>query len=122
MAFIASTSNIGALGNTQNGLTALAGGGVGTLSTAVKLSTFSVIGTCATAADSAILPDGASQGTLVFVRNNGAAACAVFPNTGATINGGTATTGSVSVTNAKGAIFYQVGTDGLAWATAALAA
>jgi YD repeat-containing protein len=37
-----------------------------------------------------------------MIRNSGAAACAVFPNTGATINGGTATSGSVSVTNAKG--------------------
>jgi hypothetical protein len=58
---------------------------------------------------------------MVFVRNSGAAASAVFPNTGATINGGAANA-SVSVTNAKGAIFIQVGTTGLTWVTAALAA
>jgi hypothetical protein len=102
------------------GLTALAGGGA----TGATLLTgnINVVATCATSADSAILPASQPQGTELVVRNSGAAACAVFPNTGATINGGTVTSGSVSVTNAKGAIFYQVGTDGLTWVTGALAA
>ena len=120
MAFVPTAQVIPAVGGTSVGITALAGGGA-SASTPV-LGAFNVIGTCATAADSTILPAGLPQGSVVFVRNNGAAACAVFPNTGASINGGTVTTGSVSVTNAKGAIFYQVGTDGLTWATAALAA
>ena len=102
------------------GLTAFATGGA--TSATLLSGRINVVATCATAADSAILPASQSQGAEVIIRNNGAAACAVFPNTGATINGGTATSGSVSVTNAKGAIFYQVGTDGLTWVTGALAA
>ena len=108
------------VGGYSTGLTALAGGGA----TGATLLTgnINVVATCATSADSAILLASQPQGTELVVRNNGAAACAVFPNTGATINGGTVTSGSVSVTNAKGAIFYQVGTDGLTWVTGALAA
>ena len=102
------------------GLTAFATGGA--TSATLLTGRINVVSTCATAADSVILAAGQSQGSEVIVRNSGAAACAVFPNTGATINGGTATAGSVSVTNAKGAIFYQVGTDGLTWVTGALAA
>jgi hypothetical protein len=102
------------------GITALAGG-ANSASTPVLTGKINVVSVCATAADSAALPAAQSQGTEVVIRNNGAAACAVFPNTGGTINGGSANA-SVSVTNAKGATFFQVGTDGLTWVTAALAA
>ena len=40
---------------------------------------------------------------------------AVFPNTGATIQGGTATTGKILIGQTQGAVFVQVGTDGLTW-------
>lgn len=104
----------------KTGITALAGG-ANSASTPVLTGRINVVSVCATAADSTALPAGQPQGTEVIIRNSGAAACAVFPNTGATINGGSANA-SVSVTNAKGAIFYQVGTDGLTWVTGALAA
>lgn len=102
------------------GITALAGG-ANSASTPVLTGRVNVVATCATNADSAILPAGQPQQTEVIVRNNGAATLAVFPNTGATINGGSANA-SVSIATAKGAAFYQVGTDGLTWVTSALSA
>ena len=120
MAFLNTTQNTPLVGGVSTGMVALAGGG--SSASTPLLGAVSVIATCATAADSVILPAGIPQGAVLYVRNNGAAAAAVFPNTGASINGGTVTSGSVSVTNAKGAIFVQVGTDGLTWITAALAA
>ena len=102
------------------GITALAGG-ANSASTPVLTGKVNVVSVCATIADSVKLPASATINTEVVIRNNGAAACSVFPNTGGAINGGTVDA-SVSVTNAKGAIFFCVSTDGLTWVTAALAA
>lgn len=100
------------------GLTALAGGGA-TGATALK-NGINVIATCATAADSVILPAYCAGGEVVTVRNNGAAAAAVFPPTGGTINGGS-TDAAVNVTNAKASQYVCVDTTGagLTWVTLA---
>ncbi len=68
-------------------ITAYAGGGAAS-ATAIT-SDINVVTTCATAADSVILPAAAS-GRIMTVINSGAAALAVFPGSGDTINGGSA--------------------------------
>lgn len=69
-------------------LTALAGGAQ---SGATALSGIAnVISTCATGGDSAQLPAGADVGDEIWVRNEGVAALAVFPQSGGKINNGTA--------------------------------
>lgn len=100
------------------GLTALAGGGA---TGATQLNNgVNVIGTCATLADSVILPAKCAGGEMVVVRNNGAAAAAVFPPTGGTINGGSADA-AVNVTNAKASVYVCVDATGagLTWITLA---
>lgn len=101
-------------GGYKGTITALAGGATPSAA-ANTLEAINYITTCATAGDSVILPAGMPQGTVVWVTNQGAARADVFPNTGATINGGTATTGDFALTNAKTAVFVQYGTDGLSW-------
>ena len=119
MAFTNTQQGIMLTGGIQTGLTALAGGGA---TGASVLGAVNTIATCATLADSCILPAGMPAGSFIVVRNNGAAAANVFPPTGGTINGGTVTTGAVSVTNAKGALLVSTDATGLTWITAALAA
>lgn len=97
------------------GITALAGG-ANSASTPLLAPGVSVVATCATSADSVRIPSNLAPGTLVIVRNNGAAPCAVFPPTGGAHNGGSADT-AFTVTNAKVGIFACVSTNGtgLAW-------
>lgn len=108
------TKQVPLVGDFKTGLTALAGGATPSAE-ANTLGCVNVVATCATNGDSMILPAGMPQGAVVFVQNNGAARLDVFPNTGATINGGTATTGDHAVATTKGAYYVQVGTDGLTW-------
>lgn len=99
-------------------ITAFAGGGA---ASAVELkSRVNVVSVCATGADSVKLPANCGPGAEVFVRNLGAAACAVFPPTGGAVNGGTVNI-AFSVTNAKAGWFHCTSADGLTW-TATLSA
>lgn len=95
----------------ENGITAHAGGGQ---TAAYQLSAqLSTIATCATAADSVVLPPIAAwgvtdsrpggQGMLIFIRNNGAKACQVFGKASDTINGVASGTG-VSIPASGGLI------------------
>ena len=101
----------------KTAITALAGGATPSLTANTLVAGVNAISVCATAGDSVILPAKCAPGTVVVVRNDGAARADVFPPTGGTINGGTATTGDFGVTNAKGGIFWCVDTTGagLTW-------
>ena len=102
-------------GDVKTGMTALAGGTVPS-AVANTLGAINVVSTVATDGDSVILPAGMPQGSLVFVFNQDAAQDVhVWPNTGATVMGGTATTGDIAIGQTQGAVFVQVGTDGLTW-------
>lgn len=84
------------------GIVAHAGGGQ---TSATPLTTlFNRVITCATAADSTILPVSAT-GMWMAVRNDGAASMNVFPATGENFNGGSANA-AFAVANAKSAIFF----------------
>jgi hypothetical protein len=91
---------------TLSGVTALAGG-ANSASTPQLTSVVNVISTCATSADSVRIPVG-EAGDEVWIRNAGAAPCAVFPQTGGAFNGGSADA-KFTVTNAKVAHFKNVG-------------
>lgn len=109
---MAGTSFPRALGGATSGITAYAGGGA---ASATQLTTgVNIVGTCATTADSVKLPLVGAIGSTIVVRNNGAAACAVFPPTGGAINGGSADA-AFSVTNAKTGTFVCASADGLTW-------
>lgn len=102
-------------GDVKTGMTALAGGAAPTLE-ANTLGAINVVSTVATDNDSVILPAGMPQGSVVWVFNQDALQdIAIFPNTGGTIQGGTATTGKVVVGQTQGVACVQVGTDGLTW-------
>ena len=93
----------------------MAGGAAPTLA-ANTLAGINVVTVCATTGDSVILPAGQPRGAKILVVNNVATVTVdVYPNTGGTINGGTATTGQRGVATQTGATFTQVGTDGLTW-------
>lgn len=98
-------------GNTSStaAFTALAGGANSASTPTLTAATYTTITVCATGADSARLPV-AEVGDEFFVANKGAAACAIFPQTGGTINGGSANA-SVSLTNAKMGFFKNIGGD-----------
>ncbi len=65
--------------------------------------------------DGVILPSGHGQGSRVLVANLDAAQdIKVYPNTGGTINGGSANAALV-VGQQQVAEFVQLGTDGLSW-------
>ncbi len=81
------TGTINVTQGITTGITAFAGGGA---ASATALTTDNnVVSTCATAADSVKLPAAASSREIT-VHNQGAAALAVFPGSGDTINGGSA--------------------------------
>lgn len=96
--------------DSQSGITALAGG-ANSASTPLLSATMNVISTCATLNDSVKLPI-ADAGDELWVRNNGAAGAAVFPQSGGKINNGTADA-ALAVANAKTALFKCL--DGLNW-------
>ena len=100
----------------KTGITALAGGAAPTLEANTASGRFNVVSTCATTGDSLILPAGMGQGAEVTIVNNVATVTVdVYPPTGGTINGGTATTGQRGVATQTGATFTCVSTDGLTW-------
>lgn len=100
----------------KTGITALAGGAAPTLEANTVSGMFNVVSACATTGDSVILPAGMPQGAQVVVVNTVATVSVdVYPNTGGTINSGTATTGQRAVATQTGATFTQIGTDGLTW-------
>lgn len=100
----------------KGSITALVGGAAPTLEANTLSGRFNTVTVCATTGNSVILPAGMPQGSQVTVVNNVATVTVdVYPNTGATINGGTATTGQRGVATQTGATFIQVGTDGLTW-------
>jgi hypothetical protein len=98
-------------------IVALAGGANGA-TTPVLDGDINVITTAATAADSVKLPASQSPGSVVIVRNSGAASSNVFPPAGGTINGAAADA-ALAVANAKTTLFIQVGPAGLTWVTLA---
>lgn len=112
----ANTTQIGSLvGGVKTGMTALAGGAAPTLA-ANTLERMNVVSTVASDGDSVILPAGQPQGAVVYVVNQDSGQdIHVFPNTGGTIQGGTATTGDIAIGQTQAALFIQVGTDGLTW-------
>jgi hypothetical protein len=99
----------------KSGITALAGGAAPTLAANTLDGLYNVVGTVATGGNSLILPAGMPQFSEIFVYNDAANTCDVYPNTGATLCGGVATTGQRGVATKTGAWFIQVGTDGLTW-------
>lgn len=104
------------VGGFATGLTALAGGAAPTAAANTMSSGVNVVSTCATTGDSVILPANMPQGAQIRVVNTVATVTVdVYPNTGGTINGGTATTGQRGVATQTGATFIQIGTDGLTW-------
>lgn len=100
----------------KTAITALAGGAAPTLEANTLSGRFNVIETCATTGDSVILPANMGQGARVTAVNNVATVTVdVYPPTGGTINGGTATTGQRGIATQTGATFICVSTDGLTW-------
>lgn len=100
-------------------LVTLAGSGTPTVAsnpTVVASAGVNVVTTCATTGDSILLPANMPQFSKVTVYNSVATVTVdVFPNAGATLNGGTASTGQRGIATQTGATFTQVGTDGLTW-------
>lgn len=97
-------------------ITALAGGAAPTLEANTVSGRFNTVTVCATTGDSVILPAGMGQGAEITVVNNVATVTVdVYPPTGGTINGGTATTGQRGIATQTGATFVCVSTDGLTW-------
>lgn len=100
----------------KTGITALAGGAAPSATANTLDARYNVVSTCATTGDSVILPAGMPQGAQVTVVNTVATVTVdVYPPTGGTINGGTATTGQRGVATQTGATFTCVSTDGLTW-------
>jgi hypothetical protein len=110
-----STKAVRLVGDVKTGMTALAGGAAPTLE-ANTLAGVNVVSTVATDGDSVILPPGMAKGDIVLVFNQDAAQdIHVFPPTGGTIQGGTATTGDIAVGQTQGALFVCLTDDGLTW-------
>jgi hypothetical protein len=96
-------------------ITALAGGAAPTAAANLLDGLYNFVGTVATGGDSVILPPGMPQFAEIFVYNNAANTCDVYPPTNGTLNGGTATTGQRGIATKTGSWFIQIGTDGLTW-------
>jgi len=110
------SSGIATTGPVRTAITALAGSGTPALAANTLSYGVNVVSVVASSGDGVILPAGVPQGGKVKVFNTAATnTCDVFPNTGATINGGTATTGQVGIATLTGATFVQVGATGLTW-------
>lgn len=90
--------------STENNIVATAGG---TKAAAYQLTaSVNRIGTCATAADSVLLPP-AKAGCTVFVANDGAASCTVYGNGTDTIDAVATATGK-ALANTKRGIYVCV--------------
>ena len=107
--------------NINAALVTLAGAGTPTVAanpTVVAATGVNVVTVCATTGDSILLPANVAQFGRVTVYNSVATVTVdVFPNAGATLNGGTATTGQRGIATQTGTTFTQLGTDGLTWWT-----
>lgn len=104
------------VGGVNSAMTALAGGAAPTLAANTASTGVNVVTVCTTTGDSLILPAGMPFGASILIVNEVATVTVdVYPNTGGTINGGTATTGQRGVATLTGATFTQIGTDGLTW-------
>jgi hypothetical protein len=99
----------------KSNITALAGGAAPSAAANTLDGLYNYVGTVATGGDSVILPAGMPQFAEVFVYNNAANTCDVYPPTNGTLNGGTATTGQRGIATKTGSWFIQIGTDGLTW-------
>lgn len=111
---MASSGVVSYIGGVSTALTALAGGATPSAAANTMSSGVNVVATCASAGDSVILPASIPQGGEIKVYNTSAATMDIFPNTGATINGGAANS-EKGIATLTGATFVQVGTDGLTW-------
>jgi hypothetical protein len=96
-------------------ITALAGGANTAATCPILDGLYNYVGTVATGGDSVILPAGMPQFAEVFVYNNSAATCDVYPNTDGTLCGGTATTGQRGIATKTGSWFIQIAADGKTW-------
>ncbi len=98
----------------ETGITAHAGGTQQTSGDSVIDKEVNIITVCATAADSVTFDAAAVAGKKMVVKNNGAAALAVFPFTGGTINSGGA---NASVTVQPGETKVFSGQNATNWET-----
>lgn len=100
----------------KGAITALAGGAAPTLEANTLSGRYNTITACATTGDSVIIPAGMPQGAEITAVNNVATVTVdVYPPTGGTINGGTATTGQRGIATQTGATFVCTSADGLTW-------
>lgn len=106
------------LGGIQTGITADTGsaqdatadqseGGLGSYG-------INVISTVGTAGDAVTLPANVAKYSSVVVVNTSATSADVFPNVGATINGGSANA-ALALAAGAGREYIQIGSDGLTW-------
>ena len=94
------------------GQTALGGGGQAG-ATAFNNALFMQVGTCVANGDSVVLP-AANIGQMVYLRNDGATNCAVFPPPGGRINA-VAADNSVTVNAATQSRFICTKNNGQQW-------
>ena len=100
------TSTAAAIGGSLAAGIIARAGGTQALGTPLNAG-INVIATCATGADSVLLPASSGVGDELFIRNNGAASANVFPQVGGTINGAAANA-ALAVANGKTAIFKAI--------------
>lgn len=116
---MASSGIVMSVGGVNTALATLAGAGTPTVAsnpTVIASAGVNVISACATTGDGCMLPAGVPQyGKVTIYQPIATVTADVFPNLGATINGGTATTGQRGIATQTGATFTQIGTDGLTW-------
>lgn len=93
-------------GNTQTGQTTITASTTHTIAGGTKLlGKYNNITVCANAGDAVVLPALPNPGAEIWVFNNGAAAGAVYPGNAADQIDAVSAGGSVTLTNAKGAVF-----------------
>ena len=102
-------------GGVKTSITALAGGATPSAA-ANTLDAINIVTVVASDGDSVILPAGCTTGDMVWAINQDSAQdIHVFPPTGGTIQGGTATTGDIAVGQTQAAIFVCTNDTGLTW-------
>lgn len=94
MRFLESSSGVLFFHNISNNITADVGSSQGD---GPLTSSLNVISTCANAGDAVTLPAIFSIGTMVFIKNNGAASCDVFPASGDDLGQGANTAEALGV-------------------------
>lgn len=115
MTFALQSQGMTSYGGVRTGITAQAASTVPT-DEAHRLGYINVITVSAADTDGQILPAGVPQGGMIWIFNQDSAQdIKVWPNTGATIQGGTATTQYVVLGQTQALLCVQVGTNGLTW-------